>query len=226
MPPLSRLTAALATAAVVPSLLLTGCGDDRPDRGDQAADAAADAGLPEDVQDFLRLAASATEATYEVTYEPSEQGVAVRVAQRPPDRRVDLSQGTGDEATVQSRFAVDGRGFVCTRTAQLPWECAEAEGPAPTVPVAFSEDDLEATADRLRASRERFDFEVREREVAGAPATCLVTTPTEGDGEAESLCLSDQGVPLLVEREGGRLEAASYDDDPAGDVFSLPAETG
>ena len=60
--------------------------------------------------------------------------------------------------------------------------------------------------------------------MAGVDADCLVITPRAG-GEAETLCVSDEGAPLFVERpEKPTVRATAYTTDLQPDAFRIPAK--
>ena len=77
----------LLLAAVLLVAACGGGGDDEPARAEQARQLAADAGLSEEVQDWLALAAGQPEADYRVEY-----GELV-VTQEDGERRVDAGEG-------------------------------------------------------------------------------------------------------------------------------------
>jgi hypothetical protein len=201
-------------------------------RADQARQAAADAGLGDDVQDFLGLAASAVDATYVVTYATAGTGSTpaqeVLVAQRPPDRRVDIVSADGE---AQRTITVEGVTHACARPAGDDWVCQETDTDDAAVGIFDDEAIADFTA-ALRVAVDDYDFTVGRRPVAGTEATCLVTrlkdgrTPTERLGRVGTLCLSPEGVVLLAAEPGRQLEASSYRTAVDDDTFELPAEPG
>ena len=77
----------LLLAPAVALLLVACAGNDDPTRADQARQLAEDAGLPEEVQDWLALAAGSPDSDYRVAY-----GDLV-VTQQDGERRVDAGEG-------------------------------------------------------------------------------------------------------------------------------------
>jgi hypothetical protein len=231
---------------VRPRLLAAGClivvvaaacgGDDESvgeRRAEQVRRAAADAGLADDVQDFLALAASAPDATYRATYATDGEGAAdarqVLVAQQPPQRRIDIVTADG---AAERTIVTDDTVHTCTRPADGDWSCsrADAETAPPTVGV-FDDAALDELVRALDAALRDYDFVMSERPVAGARARCLVTrlkegrTPSERLGAVGTLCLSDEGVVLLAAEPGSQLEASSYTTSLPEDTFDLPTDS-
>jgi hypothetical protein len=185
------------------------------DRSRQVREAAADAGLDAEVADVLALAARGATATFQVSY-PGTDGASLVVSQDPPNRRVDVLQAG---LLVQSQVVRDSVGYRC----QLPargrpgdeLECTRTGG-AIESPGAFSEDALTTFTEELAASLDALDLTVEERTIAGVPASCLVTAPKAGtvldpDGPGvDTICLSDEGAQLLVDRGGERVVADDY----------------
>ena len=94
----------------------------------------------------------------------------------------------------------------------------------------FASGDLADTTEALRRGAERYDFDVTSRRIAGVDASCLRTVAKAGfDDEPElgpdgTLCVSPDGVPLLVDRPAARLEAVEYRTEVDDDDVRLPAE--
>ena len=79
---------------MVLALVVAGCGEDPEGisgtgdvRAEQARDAALDAGLDDEVGDFLALLARGETATYRVRFPGPTEGTELEVTSRPPDRR-------------------------------------------------------------------------------------------------------------------------------------------
>jgi len=74
-----------------------------------------------------------------------------------------------------------------------------------------------------------YDFRVEQRSVANANATCLVTNRKPGHdqdptlGASATLCLSAEGVPLLVQTPTGSVTAVEYSTTVPDNAFDLPA---
>lgn len=213
----------------IAALIAGGCADAptaAERRADQARQAAADAGLDEDVQDFLALAAGAVGATYQVTYRSTQgdEQVDVILSQRPPDRRVDVVRGD----TTDTRLVLDGASYQCQRASDK-WTCAAAsDGGAELAPV-FDEDAIASTTQALDDAKDDYDFRVETRSLLGVDATCLVTELRPGHAEEgtlgrdATLCLSPEGAALLVQRPTDEVTATAYRADLPTDTFELPA---
>lgn len=215
MPP-RRRTAALAALLLV--VAVAGCGDDEDvgdERSDQLRRTALDAGLPREVADVLALAARGATATFQLTY-PGEDGAEITISQAPPNRRVDVAQAG---LIVRSQVVRGEVAYLCeVPEGGRPGDDLECERSSGAVPAtgAFTDDELEAFADDLAATRDELDLTVEQRDLAGVEATCLVTAPVAGtpiDGEGpgvDTLCLAPDGAQLLVDVGGERVVAASY----------------
>jgi hypothetical protein len=218
-------------ATVASTLFLAACGDDGGSRGEQAADAAQQAGLDEPVVDFMALAASAPDAVFRVTYEAVDESgepVTVTVTQDPPDSRIDVA--TGDGGSV-STITTGGERYQCTTgPGDTAPRCTTA-GPAPGASAGtggqiFTADALRALTDALLDRRDDYDFSVEDRPIAGVEARCLVTQlrPGRDGGEEGTLCVSPEGAQLLIAVPRGRMSAISYTTDIPTDAFELPAD--
>jgi len=213
----SRTIAALLAAAVV----LGGCGGDGgagdlgDERADQARQAALDAGLDGDVADFLALVARGDTATYEVRFPGPAEGTELVVRNRPPDRRVDVVRG---DEVVEVRHVVDGEAYTCTRAGDDGGFACERTDALVEGPGLFAGDALDRLRDGLAERLDDYSFRVEAREVAGIEARCLVTERREGRddpalGDAGTICASPDGVVVLVDQAGERVEALDYADE-------------
>lgn len=238
----------LLAGAVVAVVVVVGCGgDDGPSavdrtadrRAEQARELADEAGLGPEVREFLATAAAVSGTTYRVTYatEDVRRGDLV-VTQLPPDRRIDISVDEGGERVTRSIFATEEGTFTCRRgssgesavggTDEEIWFCATTST-EPAVPGAFAEGSLTATVDDLRSAAIDYELRVEDRELLGVAATCLLTVLKPGResdptlGPSGTLCVSDDGVPLLVDRPAGRLEATDLSRDVDPSLLELPA---
>jgi len=213
-------TAVLLAAGLLAAGALAGCGDDdgTAEVGDrraaQARRAAVEAGLDDDVADFLGLLARGDTATYEVRFPGPAEGTELVVRNRPPDRRVDVVQR---DEVVEVRQVVDGEAFTCTRDEGGDLTCertdALVEGPG-----VFTSGALEELAESLAARRTDYSFAIEEREVAGVGASCLVTTRKAGRddpalGAEGTICAAPTGVVLLVDQGTDAVEALAYADE-------------
>jgi hypothetical protein len=196
------------------------------DRADQVRAAATQAGLADEVADLLALAARGTGRTFQVTYSGTG-GAQVVVSQEPPNRRVDvLTAGL----IVESQVVRAGVAYRCA----LPdgarpgadLDCDRTQGAVPG-PGAFDDETLDHFTDQLLASTGSLDLTVERRTVADVDVTCLVTAPKAGtalDGTgpgADTLCLSAEGAPLLLDSGGDRLVAESYSTDVPEGTFEV-----
>jgi hypothetical protein len=219
-------------AALVLLLLLVACTGDPSvgeQRADQARDLAVEAGLPGDVADVLATAAGLADATYRVTYE-EESGNTITVTAGPAGKRVDVTavEAGGDEPVTRAYFALDDGAYTCRQGADR-WFCAADEAPAAEI-GRFADADVSRAAGALAEAADEYDFRVDEREIAGTPATCLVTeraadaAPDPSAAASGTLCISAEGVPLLVEQSGDDLRATAYSTDVPNDALELPVE--
>lgn len=198
-------------------------------RADQVRNAAHDAGLPADVADLLADAAGVPGATFEVTYDlgGASGGTAV-LTQDPPRRRVDLhTQVDGDDVT-RALITDRDRTTVCERAAGK-WTCRAGSSSDASSPSAFGADQVEQVVGDLKAAKDAYTFRVASRDVAGTTARCLVTElkpgkqPTADLGAKGTLCISAEGVPLLVETPAASLRALKYTTRIPDNAFDAPA---
>lgn len=230
----------VAAALVVLVAVATACGGGGGDRdgatdaataerADQVRSAANDAGLPAEVADLLADAAAVAGATFEVTYDlggPSG-GTAV-LTQDPPRRRVDLHTQVGGDDVTRALITDRNETTVCERAAGR-WTC-RAGSSSDASPSAFGADQVEQVVGDLKTAKDSYTFRVAARDVAGAKARCLVTELRPGKqatadlGAKGTLCISAEGVPLLVETPAASLRALKYTTRVPGDAFDAPAE--
>ena len=221
------LAVALAQAA-------SACGDDDAGetadrRSAQVEEAAREAGLPDRVAELLGDAAGVIGETFTVTYDLGGEGGGTAVlAQDPPRRRADIDTRV-DGAEVRRSMFADGDAATQCERANGRWRCRDDPSSTDT-PGAFGAEQIEQVVETLTSSRDAYDFRVVERRLVGADARCLVTElkpgrePTPELGAKGTLCVSDEGVPLLVETPVASLRALRYSTSVDDDVFDLPAE--
>lgn len=218
--------------SLVVVVVVSACGgDDDPgdERAEQVRTAALDAGLDDDVADFLALAARGQSATYQVTYPgPDEQGELV-VANDPPNRRVDV---VVDERIVEVQLVLDGEAFRCTRAGDADRISAcERTDAVVDAPGLFSERSLTEVTESLRDRADDFTFRVQTVPIAGVEATCLVTEIREGRarsdlGTSGTICVSAEGALLKVDQDGETLEAREYTTEVPDNTFVRPDQQG
>jgi hypothetical protein len=210
---------------------VAGCGGSGGDdvaetRAEQARQVAEDAGLPRAVQDLLADAATSATQTFSVTYKLAVEGTTT-IIQDPPRRRVELVLGSGPAAVTRATITNDDGTFSCSRTVDA-WTCRKSEEKtAGFGPLALG--DIEKTTADLVAAREAYSFRVERRIVAKAPARCLITElkpgqqPDPARGARGVLCVSRQGVPLVIEGATSTITATSYRTSADASAFRLPA---
>jgi hypothetical protein len=220
-----------ATVAAVLCSVLAACGGGHPSLADtraaQARSVARDAGLPPAVQDLLADAATSATRTFTVRYKLAVPG-STTITQDPPRRRIDLVLGTG--ATVVTRSTItnaDGT-FACTRTTGA-WTCKKTATRATEFgPLALG--DIEQTTADLAAARKSYTFRVESRTVARTRARCLVTELKPGQppdptrGERGVLCISPDGVPLVIQGGKTTITATTYMPKVTDAAFRLPVK--
>jgi|GEM_PF-1982986 len=220
-------TLVCALAVLVIAAVASGCGSNRPSRAEQNRSIAREAGLAPEVADVFALAANGETATYTeavTTVDTNGKPVQITTVQRPPDRRVDVFNADG---TIDATITRDGRSYQCTRANEV-WQCGEL-GPATTSSSGLLAGDIvQHAVDQFRRQVVDYDFAVEHRTIANTPATCLVTTPKAPAASASAppatLCLSPEGVALLVDSPSGSLTAVSYRASVDANAFDLPAQ--
>lgn len=188
---------------------------------------AEEAGLGPDVAAFVADAAAAVDQRYTVTYE-LRSGERVIVSQDPPRRRIDFIS----VQEIRRLLILDDGSYSCVKSAA--WSCQKASGNVIGA-GAFAQSDVDETVAALTAAKEQYTFRVESRRIAGAGARCLVTEPRPAyaDGSASTTtgapppagthCISDVGVPLLIDGPEQHLEAIRYERDADSAGFDLPA---
>lgn len=213
-------------ALLVVGIVLAGCGADTDvgeERADQTRDAAAAAGLPDEVGDFLALAARGQTSTYVVTY-PGDDGTRIAVAADGADRRIDLL-ANGDVTGVQ--LVIDGEGFECPRDPDAgTFACTKTDAFV-AAPGQFDTDALAALTEGLSQAVDDYTFTVETTPIAGVDAQCLVTRIRAGRERAElgasgTLCVSAEGAVLRVDRSGETLTATDYSTTVPDNTFVRP----
>jgi hypothetical protein len=207
------------------------CGGNSQTKADQGRSIAEAAGLSKDVTDFFALAASGTNATYRSTIETTDttgKPLQVTTTQRPPDHRFDTFHADG---TIDSTISVGGHSFQCAMTANH-WDCGELGRKPSTDSEVFGPTAVQGAIDGFRKRANDYDFRVEERKVAGIAARCLITTRKPGReqdpslGASATLCVSPEGVIVLVEVPAGSVTATAYTTTIPSDAFNLPAPVG
>jgi hypothetical protein len=221
-------------AGVLLAIVLAGCGGGDGDdagagrtRAEQARQIARDAGLPRRIQDFFASAAGAVDRTYSVSYRLGEGSGSSTVVQDPPRRRIEFVVPSNG-VPVNRVFITNADGtFGCTRTAGR-WTC-QRNADAPAAIGALSLGDVQEATQDLAEARGAYAFRIERRTIARTPAQCLVTelkpgqTADDARGQRGVLCISAEGVPLLIEGAQGTLTAVSYRPGAADAAFDLPA---
>jgi hypothetical protein len=221
-----------ATVTTVLCAVLVGaCGGGKASpsetRAAQARSVARAAGLSPAVQDLLADAATSPARTFTVSYKLAVPG-STTITQDPPRRRVDLVVGEGPAAVTRSTITNDDGTFACTRTTGA-WTCKKTSTPPNALsPMALG--DVDQTTSDLAAARKSYTFRVEPRTVAGARARCLVTelrpgqAPDPARGQRGVLCVSADGVPLVIEGGQSTITATRYTTKVDDTAFKLPAK--
>lgn len=220
-----------AAAAVLVLATVVGCGGRSPaqrtatTRAEQARDVAKQAGLSSAIQDFMAHYAAVVGQEFVVTYTATNptSGTVV-LAQRPPDKRLDITQDRSGHAVTQSFFVIAQGSFLCVRDTG-DWSCSRTGSDASSLgPLASG--DAQRTVDELKKAQADYDFDVGTRAIAGVKASCLVTkarNPSPTAPAPASICISPEGVPLLIESPGQSLTATRYTTQAGTSRFRLPS---
>jgi hypothetical protein len=108
------------------------------------------------------------------------------------------------------------------------WDCGELGATASSGDV-FGADAVRSAIERFKARASDYDFRTEDRTIATTAARCLLTTRKPGHdadptlGVAATLCVSPEGVILLVDVPSGSASATAYTTAIPGDAFDLPA---
>jgi hypothetical protein len=220
-------------AALLLTTVTTSCGDDvdavaatGDERAEQARDAALDGGLDQQVADFLGLLARGDTATYRVRFPGPTEGTELIIANRPPDRRVDLLAGG---TLIEVRLVTDGEALTCTPGEDDELTCERTDALVDPAGV-FRDAALDDLSEALAAGAEDYTFEIETLAVAGIDARCLVTRLRAGHesperGSSGTICASPEGALLLVDQGTDRLEATEYSTEVDDGTFERPDRT-
>ena len=237
MPSRRSIARRLTTPAVVAIVLggvLTSCGDDADEatatgdaRSEQVEAAAQEAGLDDDVAEFLGLLARGETATYRIRFPGPAEGTELVIDNRPPDRRVEV---IADGTTTEVRLVTDGQALTCTPGTEGGDLTCERTDAVVEPPGVFRASALDELSDSLGARADDYSFEIETLTVAGVEARCLVTRLRSGResselGSSGTICASPEGAVLLVDQGSDRLEATEYGTDVAEDAFARPDGT-
>lgn len=187
-----------------------------------------EAGLSEEVADFLSLAASGVDATYQVTYPSSEATDDVVVASQPPRLRVDIVR---DGDVIRTELATEDGSYTCERADADSDLVCETASVAPTAPHALDPSTIEALVSALRSGLEDFTFEVTTETILDVEASCLTTEIRTERARPElapaaTMCVSGEGVLLRLDRAGEMVEASQYSTSLADNTFERPDGSG
>jgi len=142
---------------------------------------------------------------------------------RGPLARLDNESGSGDGAVRTSQLVTASGPFSCTQTGSTPWSCV----PKPDLRIG----DVGVVSPALVSTLSALDVTVHDEQVLGQPARCFAvarpatsTAATVAGGDAASLCLSPDGIPVRLEIGPTRLEAVSLNRArPPDSIFKAPA---
>ncbi len=188
---------------------------------------------------MLERLEAARDATYKVVYDFGSQpelgmmNATLTIVQKPPLLRTEVVDTTGGPALA---FIGSSEGTVACRgeAGITSYECYETSAFMRTSPLAVTSDDLLAIADSLRKAQIYYSFAQSDQEIAGVKATCLTATASEElpdairerVGTQAELCASQDGVPLVIETNGGdadfSVRATEYTTDVSDAEFTAP----
>lgn len=199
---------------------LAACGSESDDiaatgdgRAEQVRAAALEAGLKHEVADFLALLAQGETATYQVRFPGPAEDTELLIANRPPDRRVEVIV---DGTTTEVRVVTDGQAFTCTPEQEPgdPLACERTDALVDP-PGVFRTGALKELRESLADRADDYTFDIEALPVAGIEAQCLVTRLRSGHeaadrGASGTICASPEGAVVLVDQGDDRLEAIEY----------------
>ena len=194
-------------------------------QADRVRTAALDAGLATDVADFLALASRGRAATFQATYPGPDASTKLVVANRPPDRRVDV---VVDGTVTETRLVVDGQAFACPLDADAGViKTCERTDAVVDPPGRLSAGALDSLTRSLAARLDDYTFRVRSSPIAGVEAICLVTQIRPGRqrpelGASGTICVSHEGALLRIDQAGETLKATDYGTEVPDGTFVRP----
>ena len=190
-------------------------------RASQARDLAKRAGLTKPVQDLLAEYAASVAQPFSATYDVVGASRRLVIDNDPPRRRVAQVATAGGTEAEADTFVLGSRSYLCKQQAGQ-WSCTRTAAPAP-VATAFDSDTVDRTVSALVDARSNYDYKVTPRRVIDVDATCLVATPTGPAATAATLCLSAEGVPLVIQTPSLSLQVVRYSRHVDTARFRLPA---
>ena len=158
------------------------------------------------------------------------------LAQRLPQRRTEMAPA-GDEQPSAAFVGDDDGTALCRKpNAAAPWTCVRSSILMATTASIATTSTLLDVVDKLQYAQDHYGFVGSVETIAGVAATCVTATPVPGAdpdevdriGDKVTLCASDDGAPLVVEKVGGSDEisarATSHSSD-VGDADFVPPAT-
>ncbi len=207
--------------------------DEGDDEGDEdEGDGDESDGASGDIDQVLDLLKNLEGATFAVTLSMSAPSGLTEEAfsgelvwiQDGPNVRFEISGEQEGQSFRAILIGTEEGGYFCMQMPPLPGTCmgGEAGEDTPLSDVTGIFSDIETDVASADVEVKRID----DRDIAGQKALCFEVTGTdEGDGV---LCLSEDGVPLLVDMETAegnvKLEATEFAGSVPPDAFEPPFE--
>ncbi len=210
--------ALLAVVGVIGIALLSSDGDPKPastpstTAGPPAAGVDLDAGAEE----LLALLARGEDRTYHARYEGrapegDQRSLTIEVWRKGGLVRHE-TEGVDEAGRVRSAvFQLPGSDVTCRRGAEEPWRCDR---------VSDGADTPASVLDRFASDLEGRQVAVRNERVKGRPARCFTAA---GGGADTKVCVTLEGLLVLVASDGARLELVELSEKVDDAVFTPPA---
>ena len=130
--------------------------------------------------------------------------------------RQDVLVEVPESHTEVSAFQLADGNVICQRSAaDASWQCQRSVsvGSENGVPVGL----IEAAAANLQGA----DVTATDEDINGTPVRCYAIVKPDAEN---SLCVTEDGVPMRLSTQGQVLTATAVDHDVSADVFTPPAE--
>ncbi len=177
------------------------------------------AGLGPQVAELVSLLERGEQTRYHARYraiiaegEPADTSMWIELWRSPPRLRQDVTVTAAGQTATSSAFLLPSGGVGCTReTADAAWTCT-------AIPKGQSTA-TESLARQITQQTGAGPVTLRNARVAGVAVRCFNLPVSEATAE---VCVTDDGIPALIDSGGTRIELVSLAKSVPQNVFTPP----
>jgi hypothetical protein len=147
--------------------------------------------------------------------EAAEGSLAVEIWRDGDLVRQDVLLSAPGVRTELSVFQLPDGNVLCQRAAEAEWVCERSAS------LATESGDPAGIVEAAAANLNRAQVTVTDDEIAGTAVRCYEIT---GSGEASTMCVTEDGVPMRLAVQGQELTATDVEREVDPAVFEPPAE--